>query len=63
MSDKILKRKEAVEKSGLSYPTIWRLERRGQFPARLRLSQGRVGWLESEITQWLAARIRIKRAD
>jgi len=41
---------------GLSRTTIWRLQRRGQFPRQVRLSPNRVGWLESEINAWIAAR-------
>lgn len=36
----------------LSLPTIWRLRRRGQFPAPLRLSVGRIGWPKSALDEW-----------
>jgi len=28
------------------------MEKRGEFPARRRLSSGRVGWLRSEVEEW-----------
>jgi len=41
---------------GLSDPTVWRKEKRGEFPKRLRLGAGAVGWLESEVNAWLEER-------
>ena len=41
---------------GLSRTSIWRLERKGQFPARRRLSVNAVGWLEDEVERWVQAR-------
>ena len=34
-----------------------RLERTGQFPKRVRLGQNQVGWLESEVVDWLRKRL------
>ena len=36
---------------------IQRLEDAGKFPKRVRLGQGRVGWVEEEVKAWLEARI------
>ena len=36
--------------------TIYRLEIRGEFPQRKQLSPNSVGWLESEIDEWIASR-------
>lgn len=52
--------KEVVSVSGLSRTTIYRLEKSGKFPARYRLSPGRVGWLESDIDQWIRSRARLQ---
>jgi prophage regulatory protein len=41
----------------LSKVQIWRLERAGKFPLRARISHARVAWVESEIEQWIAARV------
>ena len=35
--------------------TIWRLERRGQFPRRISISPRRVVWRRSEVEAWLSA--------
>jgi prophage regulatory protein len=41
--------------------TIWRMERRGEFPRRIRVSPGRVAWRRSEIEQWLEQRSSTRR--
>lgn len=44
------------ELTGLSLATLWRLRRRRELPEPIRLSPGRVGWTETVIRQWIAAR-------
>lgn len=41
---------------GLSRTTIWRLEKNGQFPKRVRLGQNSVGWLKGDVDTWLESR-------
>lgn len=55
----VLKRSEVVALVGLGFTTIWRLEKRGEFPARRKLSIGRVGWLHSEVQAWINERASI----
>ncbi len=57
MPDRILRRTECERATGLSESTLWRLEQRGQFPRRRRISKHAVGWLESEIQQWIRERV------
>jgi predicted DNA-binding transcriptional regulator AlpA len=33
----IIRKREVIKRTGLSYPTIWALERDGRFPARVAL--------------------------
>jgi prophage regulatory protein len=42
---------------------IWRLEKRGEFPKRVRLSQARHAWLETEIDEWIETRARARVGD
>jgi prophage regulatory protein len=42
----------------LSRSTVWRLEKAGKFPPRVRISPGRVGWRASEIHDYIAGRWR-----
>ncbi len=53
---RMLSRDEVVEMTGISSATIWRMERRGDFPSRRQLTEGRVGWLDSEVEEWLETR-------
>lgn len=47
---------------GLGYSTIWRLEREGKFPARRKLSAGRVGWVRIEVDRWAQDRDAVLQA-
>jgi prophage regulatory protein len=64
MSDpavKVLRKPQLVEKLGISYSTIFRLYRRGQFPEPVKLSEGAVGWVESDVDAWIATCPRLPR--
>jgi prophage regulatory protein len=52
--------KAVRDRTGLSRSTIWRLERRGDFPSHRRLSANAVGWLEPEIDAWVRSRAGIQ---
>jgi prophage regulatory protein len=53
---KILNSKEISQITGLSRVTVWRMERKGQFPKRITLSPRRVGWIEDQINKWIFER-------
>lgn len=57
---KVLNLTEVINLTGLSNATIWRLEKTGNFPKRLALSENRVGWRESEIFEWIEGRPRVQ---
>ncbi len=40
-----------------SKPHLWRKERAGEFPKRVPLGDRSHGWLESEIDDWIVARM------
>jgi prophage regulatory protein len=44
---------------GITYSRfqLWRLEQEGRFPKRVRISPARVAWVETEIDEWLAAKV------
>lgn len=60
---RVLNSNEIMEKTGLSKTTIWRLERAGNFPQRINLSNRRTGWPEEEIDAWLDSRPRGIKAE
>ena len=53
----IHRKKGVIALTGLWATTLWRLTRRGEFPKPIRLSSGAVGWLDSEISDWLDERV------
>lgn len=55
-ADRFVAIKEVCSRLGLSRHTIDRLEARGLFPLRIRISQSRMAWLQSEIDAWTAER-------
>ena len=55
MSLKVLSIKQISEATGLSPVTIWRKEKKGEFPVRRQLGSRRVGWLTREVDEWLEA--------
>jgi len=55
---RILSKKELRALVLYSPAHIDRLEKAGLFPRRIKLGPCRVGWLESEIEEWLQERIR-----
>ena len=56
MSVKFLRRPSVEEMTSLKDPQMWREERAGRFPQRRRLTNRTVGWLESEIQEWIDSR-------
>lgn len=53
---KILRRKAVVEKTGLSKSTIYEAIDLDKFPKPVRLTERTVGWLESDIDEWIKSR-------
>ena len=50
---KILRIPEVLSLTGLSRVTLWRKERDGTFPRRVRLGANSVGYRSDEIDAWL----------
>ena len=56
MGDRLLRRREVEELTGLSRASIYRLMRGGRFPPSVKVSTTAVRWKESEITTWIQSR-------
>lgn len=54
---RIITRKELANRVPYSTVQIWRLEKTGNFPRRIKLGPNRVGWVEDEIEAWLRKRL------
>jgi len=46
-----------MDRTGLSRSTIYALISHGEFPSQIQLGPRAVGWVASEITDWIEARI------
>lgn len=55
-NEQIIRPRNIPTVTGLSRTSIWRLERAGNFPHRVQLSAGAVGWRMSEVQAWLDGR-------
>ncbi len=56
MKERLLRRREVEEISGLSRASIYRLMRGGSFPLPVRVSAVAVRWKESDIRTWMRTR-------
>lgn len=54
---KIIRLKQVMDVTGLARSTIYKHIADGVFPGAIPLGGRSVGWLESEIQDWIAARI------
>jgi prophage regulatory protein len=56
VTERIVREKERREITGVARTTAWELERRGDFPRRVELTGGRVGWRLTELQKWVKSR-------
>ena len=54
----ILRRPQVEQRTGLSRSTLYQYIKDGDFPKPVRLGLRAVGWLESDISDWIAARVK-----
>jgi prophage regulatory protein len=52
----IIRPSELAEILSVSTVTVWRMEKRGELPPRKKISNRCVGWMESDIREWLENR-------
>ena len=52
---KVLKLQDVVSRTSMSRSAIHRREKAGTFPSRREIGPGSVGWLESEIDEFIRA--------
>ncbi|MGD0827849.1 MAG: AlpA family phage regulatory protein [Desulfobaccales bacterium] len=53
MQKQILRPKDVITEYSLSRTTIWRKEREGTFPKKVKLGSRAVGYLKSDLEAWL----------
>lgn len=54
---KLLSIRDAADKAGISVSTLKRLLAGGEFPAKIKITERRVGFVESEVDAWIEARV------
>ncbi len=57
MSYKIIRLPEVVKITGLSRSTIYLRMSKGDFPKSISLGERAVGWLETDVSDWLEFRV------
>ena len=57
----LLRLPEAMELTGLSKPTIYRLKAIGRFPIRIKLGSNFIAWIAAETQQFTEAKIKLNR--
>lgn len=53
-TDRIIRLRTVLERTGLSRSTIYRKIAEGTFPSQVRISVHGAGWRESAINRWIA---------
>jgi prophage regulatory protein len=57
----ILRRPQVQQRTGLSRSTLYQYIKEGAFPASVSLGPRAVGWLESDVSDWISARVKLAR--
>ena len=57
----ILRRQQVQQRTGLSRSTLYQYIKDGGFPAPVQLGPRAVGWLESDVSDWISARVKLAR--
>jgi len=57
----ILRRKQVEARTGLARSTIYHHIKAGTFPRSIPLGPRAVGWLESDVSNWIAERVQMAR--
>ena len=60
MQDRLLRRRQVEEITGLGRSSIYRLMQYGQFPRPVKVGSAAVRWRASDITAWLESRPEAK---
>jgi len=60
--NKIIRLKDVLETTGLARATMYKMMTDGVFPKSISLGERSVGWLESEVQDWILAKIEERDA-
>lgn len=51
-----IRQQDVLARIGVSWVTLWRWEKQGQFPKRRKIGPRLVAWIEAEINEWCETR-------
>lgn len=54
---RIIRLRDVLESTGLARSTVYRYMEEGSFPQPIALGDRAVGWVESEVQEWILSRI------
>ncbi len=60
MTNKILKLPAVLERCAISRSSLYQFSKDNKFPKSVRLGERAVGWLESEISDWIDSRADVR---
>lgn len=63
MDNVILRLREVRESTGLSRSTIYSYIQQNRFPHQIQVGKRIVGWLKSEIDEWISVRIQASKTE
>ena len=63
MTKRFIRQPAVEDRSGLCGSTIWQRISEGTFPKPIKLGVQAVGWIESEIDEWMDQMIEASRGD
>lgn len=55
---RVIRLPEVKNLTGIGRSRLYDLLGRGEFPRPIRLGPASVGWIEAEVTEWIAVRVR-----
>ena len=57
-ANKFIRISEVMEMTGLARSTIYKYARAGSFPATVKISRRAAAWVEHEVNEWMAQRMK-----
>jgi len=57
---KVIRLAQVMVSTGLGRSTIYKYIAKGEFPTSFKISERCVGWLESEVQQWIQSRLDMR---
>ena len=61
--NRFIRESECQKITSLSRVTRWRLEQEGKFPKRYKITQNTIGWLSSELDEWINSKLNNDSID